>query len=117
MFEQSVAESLVIATLKSVALSHDQMGSMRHVIALAVALLLIVAILVISIAWPELLPCVHGRRVSQIRTRLPPVGRQGADRRAKLARGTLVAVLPDHPPSPSPVSVLRATPSGAEVHP
>jgi hypothetical protein len=63
MFEQSVAESLVIATLKSVALSHDQMGSMRHVIALAVALLLIVAILVISIAWPELLPWAQKARV------------------------------------------------------
>ena len=25
---------------------------------------------------------VHGRRISQIRTRLPPVGRQGSNRRA-----------------------------------
>ena len=34
-----------------------------HVIALAVALLLIVAILVISIAWPELLPWAQKARV------------------------------------------------------
>jgi hypothetical protein len=34
-----------------------------YVVALAVALVLIVRVLVVSVAWPDMLPWMHGARV------------------------------------------------------
>jgi hypothetical protein len=45
--------------------------------ALAVAIVLIVAVLIVSLVWPHMLLWTHEASV-----RLPPVGRQGSDRRA-----------------------------------
>jgi hypothetical protein len=35
-----------------------------YVAALAIAVVLIVAVLVVSVAWPDMLPWLHGRRVA-----------------------------------------------------
>jgi len=42
---------------------HDP-GDHPYVAAFAIAFVLIVGVLVISVAWPDMLPWLHGRRVA-----------------------------------------------------
>ena len=42
---------------------HDP-GDHPYVVALAISVVLIVGVLVVSVAWPDMLPWLHGRRVA-----------------------------------------------------
>ena len=39
-------------------------GDHPYVVALAISVLLIVGVLVVSVAWPDMLPWMHGGRVA-----------------------------------------------------
>jgi len=39
-------------------------GDHPYVVALAIAVVLIVGVLVVSVAWPDMLPWMHGARVA-----------------------------------------------------